>query len=112
MRQFAIALACGALASLAFAGIALTEDSKDWGAFQVGDKRSGYTYAQPETQAIQDDDFENPAFLLVDLAAELWEKTEGEAGKACTSCHEDAVERPDGLRGLDLPGCTTSPGAS
>ena len=89
MRQFAIALACGAVVSLAFAGIALTEDAKDWGAFQVGDKRSGYTYAQPETQAIQDDDFENPAFLLVDLAGELWNKTEGEAGKACTSCHDD-----------------------
>ncbi len=92
MRQFAIALACGAGASLAFAGIALTEDAKDWGTFQVGDKRSGYTYAQPETQAIQDDDFENPAFLWVEQGEELWSTAEGAANKSCASCHEDAAD--------------------
>ena len=51
--------------SLAAAGTALT-DEMDWGAYKVGDKRSGYTYAKAETRAIQDDEFDNPAFLWVD----------------------------------------------
>ena len=32
----------------------------EWGHYQVGEKRSGYTYAEPETRAMQDDSFENP----------------------------------------------------
>ena len=61
-----------------------------WGKFQVEDRRSGYTYAQKETRAMQDDDFENPAMVLVDDGAALWEKVDGAAGKSCASCHQDA----------------------
>ncbi len=59
--------------------------------------RSGYTYATPETQAIQDDDFANPSFLWVDYATELWEDVNGEAGKACSSCHGDAEDTMKGV---------------
>ena len=77
--------------TVAFVGSALTEQA-DFGAYQVGDKRSGYTYAKGETQAIQDDDFDNPAFLWVDTGEELWSTVEGAAGKSCASCHDDAAE--------------------
>ena len=91
MRRTITAVVLGAGLTVALAGTALT-DEKNWGKYQVGDLRSGYTYAKAETQAIQDDDFENPAFLWVDYGEELWGTAEGEAGKSCASCHGDAAE--------------------
>ena len=67
-------------------------DEMDWGSYQVGEKRSGYTFAKPETRAIQDDEFENPAFLWVDYGQELWDTVDGTEGKACASCHESASQ--------------------
>ena len=61
---------------------------QDWGKYQVGDTRSGYTYAKAETRAIQDDDFENPGMLWVEHGEELWGETMGEAGKSCGTCHK------------------------
>ena len=55
-----------------------------------GDKRSGYLYSKASTQAIQDDDFQNGAFLWVDQGEELWGTADGKAGKSCASCHGDA----------------------
>ncbi len=55
---------------------------------------SGYEFRIPETQAVQDDDFENPAFLWVELAEELFDEADGEAGKACADCHDG----PDSLK--------------
>jgi len=89
-RKFWIIAAVTGL-SLATAGTALTSEA-DWGAFQAGEKRSGYTYAKAETRNIQDDDFDNPGFLWVDTGAELWETVEGTAGKSCSSCHDDAAD--------------------
>ena len=59
--------------------------------YVAGDKRSGYTFAEPETRAMQDDDFANPGFLWVDKGSALWSKVEGEAGKSCAACHGDAA---------------------
>lgn len=53
------------------------------------DAWSGYKTATPETRAMQDDDFSNPAMPWVDLASENWTKVEGDAGKSCASCHGD-----------------------
>ncbi|MBB4313938.1 sulfur oxidation c-type cytochrome SoxA [Roseospira marina] len=64
----------------------------DWGPYKVGDVRSGYTYAGAQTRAMQDDDFQNPAFLWLERGAELWDTAEGAAGKACADCHGDAEE--------------------
>ncbi|MBC8269570.1 MAG: sulfur oxidation c-type cytochrome SoxA [Rhodospirillaceae bacterium] len=52
--------------------------------------KTGYDYAIPETQAMQDDDFSNPAFVWVDIGEEQWSTVDGEAGKSCESCHGDA----------------------
>ncbi len=53
---------------------------------------SGYWFRTPKTRALQDDDFENPAFLWVEQAEAEWTKVDGKAGKSCSSCH-DAVEK-------------------
>ncbi|MEL6240275.1 MAG: sulfur oxidation c-type cytochrome SoxA [Pseudomonadota bacterium] len=58
---------------------------------------SGWTFRSNETQALQLDDFDNPAFVFVDQAIDLWDAAEGSAGKACSSCHEN-VEDFAGLR--------------
>ena len=49
--------------------------------------KSGYFYATSGTQAMQDEDIDNPAFIWVDIGEEMWSKVEGEAGKSCASCH-------------------------
>jgi len=91
MRRIALAAVAVSGLTLMLAGTALTEET-NWGTYQVGEKRSGYTFAAAETRSIQDDDFENPAMLWVDTGQELWDAVDGEAGKACASCHEDAAD--------------------
>ncbi|PRX31910.1 sulfur-oxidizing protein SoxA [Meinhardsimonia xiamenensis] len=58
---------------------------------------SGWRFRSDETQAIQTDDFTNPAMIAVEAAAEVWETPDGAAGKSCASCH-GAVE--DGMKGV------------
>lgn len=58
---------------------------------------SGYWFRSDETRAMQDDDFANPGFLLVDRGEELWVQAEGAAGKSCADCH-DAAE--DSMKGV------------
>lgn len=77
------------------AGTAFAAD-KDWGPYQVGDHRSGYTYAEPETRAMQDDNFQNPGMLWTEIGEENWAKVEGEAGKSCASCHKE----PASMKGV------------
>ena len=59
---------------------------------------SGWRFRTPETQTLQMDDFENPAMPVVDIGEELWNTVEGDAGKSCASCHEDASESMKGVR--------------
>ncbi|WP_282045673.1 sulfur oxidation c-type cytochrome SoxA [Roseibium album] len=58
---------------------------------------SGWRFRSRETQSLETDDFDNPAFVFVDQGLDLWEEVDGSAGKACASCHED-VEDFAGLR--------------
>jgi sulfur-oxidizing protein SoxA len=59
---------------------------------------SGWRFRSPETQSLQMDDFENPSFTAVEQGEELWSTVEGEAGKSCASCHNDASESMKGVR--------------
>jgi sulfur-oxidizing protein SoxA len=54
------------------------------------ERRSGYTFMTPDTQAIQDDDTANPGMLWVLDGEALWKRQTGAAGKACADCHNDA----------------------
>ena len=58
----------------------------------LGEIFSGWYFRTPETQALQEDDFDNPGFLWVEQGAELWETVDGSEGKFCASCHGDAAE--------------------
>ena len=53
---------------------------------------SGWVFRSDETQALQIDDFDNPAFVFVDQALDLWDKVDGTEAKACSSCHEDVAD--------------------
>lgn len=56
--------------------------------------KSGYEFLSADTQAMQDDDFENPGMSTVDEGAELF-TTVGSNGKSCASCHGDGGEKLD-----------------
>jgi len=62
---------------------------------------SGWRFREDDTQAMQTDDFDNPAFIFVDQARDAWNTVEGTAGQSCAACHEE----PESLRGLraELP---------
>ena len=57
---------------------------------------SGWRFRSPETQALETDDFDNPAFVFVEQAMDLWEQVDGTKGRSCASCH--SVEDFAGLR--------------
>jgi sulfur-oxidizing protein SoxA len=61
-----------------------------------GERRSGFSFMTPDTQAIQNDDTANPGMLWVLDGEALWKRKVGGAGKACADCHNDA----DGMRGV------------
>ncbi|MGR3572557.1 sulfur oxidation c-type cytochrome SoxA [Brevirhabdus sp.] len=53
---------------------------------------SGWVFRSDETQQLQLDDFENPAFVFIDSAIDMYSKVDGTEGKSCASCHEDVSE--------------------
>ncbi len=59
---------------------------------------SGWRFRNASTQAMQMDDFDNPAFTSVELGESLWSTVDGEVGKSCESCHSDASESMRGVR--------------
>lgn len=58
---------------------------------------SGWVYRTTETQVLQLDDFDNPAFVFVDVGIDLYNTVDGSEGKSCANCHEN-VEDFAGLR--------------
>jgi len=79
--MFGAALAVGLSG---FVGLAVADGKMT---YRTGDRRSGYTFSSKETQAIQDDDLGNPAYLYVDDGEALYAKVDGSAGKSCQTCH-------------------------
>jgi L-cysteine S-thiosulfotransferase len=61
------------------------------------ERRSGYTFMAPDTQAIQDDNTANPGMLWVLDGEALWNKKAGAANKSCADCHSDA---PASMKGV------------
>jgi sulfur-oxidizing protein SoxA len=61
------------------------------------EKRSGFDFMTPETQALQADDMANPGMLGILQGEELWLQPEGRADIACAGCHGDAVETMRGV---------------
>src|SRR3954447_1780933 len=60
-------------------------------------RRSGFTFMAPDTQAIQNDDTANPGMLWVLDGDTLWKRKTGAADKACADCHDDAARTMRGV---------------
>lgn len=94
-----------ALGALAFAGAAHADEASDAARKGVAGPPghvfkkiiSGYEFRTKETRALQDDDLENPGFLAVERARDVWSKVDGAAGKSCASCHDDAEKSMKGV---------------
>jgi L-cysteine S-thiosulfotransferase len=54
------------------------------------ERRSGYSFMSPDSQAMQNDDTANPGMLWVLDGEKLWKSKAGETSKACADCHDDA----------------------
>jgi len=93
-KQITLLSAAIAVGASVFAN---TADATDWGQYQVGDVRSGYTYMTDESRAMQVDNFQNPGMLWVEQGTELWGTVNGKAGKSCASCHGDSGESMKGV---------------
>ena len=61
------------------------------------ERRSGYSFMAPDTQAIQSDDTTNPGMLWVLDGEKLWNRKAGAADKACADCHQAA---PVSMKGV------------
>ena len=53
-------------------------------------KQTGTAFLQPETRALQEDDFANPGFLWIDRGKALFTEAAGQS-KACSACHGEAA---------------------
>jgi len=106
-------LATAVAGSIALVGVANSQDSLPQGVTTIKvappskdhpltELYSGWHFRSPETQALQQDDFDNPGFLWVERGEELWKKVDGEAGKSCASCHNDASKSMKGV-GSQMP---------
>ena len=57
------------------------------GVVSANEPVSGYTFLAPETQAMQDDDFENPGMVTVDKGEALFHEHRPYEEYSCASCH-------------------------
>ncbi len=91
-----MAAAALSAATTAFAGLVF---GQGWevSRYEVDGRKSGYLYMDKDTQALQDDDFQNPGMFAVDRGRQLWNETAGTAGKSCASCHGDAATSMRGV---------------
>ena len=53
------------------------------------ERRSGFSFMSPDTQAMQNEDTANPGMLWVLDGEALWNGKAGASGKACADCHGD-----------------------
>ena len=53
---------------------------------------SGWLFRTAETQSLQMDDFDNPGFVFVEQAEDLFAAADGSEGKACADCHADVAD--------------------
>jgi len=63
----------------------------------LSERKSGFEFMSPESQAIQQDDFSNPGMLWVAEGEALWNAKAGAAGRSCAGCHGDAAVSMKGV---------------
>lgn len=94
MRAHALRRCASALIGLALMTRPIAVSSNE---IAPADRRSGYAFMSPDTQAMQDDDAANPAMLWVNEGAALWTRKEGSADLSCMDCHGNAHDRMKGV---------------
>jgi sulfur-oxidizing protein SoxA len=72
-------------AVLLVAAIAVPLSASD---IPTAERRSGYSFMTPDTQAIQNDDTANPGMLGVLDGEDLWKRKTGALNHACADCHD------------------------
>jgi L-cysteine S-thiosulfotransferase len=60
-------------------------------------RKSGYNIMSPSTQALQNDDSQNPAMLWAKDGEALWSRVAGDAKKSCATCHGVAAKSMRGV---------------
>jgi sulfur-oxidizing protein SoxA len=107
-----------ARAAWRFAGLAVAFATGMVAAADIppAERRSGFDFMSPQTQAMQKDDTANPGMLWVLDGERLWRQAEGSAGVACARCHGEDATSMRGVaarypsfdagsgRPIDLPG--------
>src|ERR1700704_4230258 len=63
----------------------------------AAERRSGFSFMTPETQAMQNDDTSNPGMLWAKDAEAWWNSKADAAGKSCADCHGDAATSMRGV---------------
>ena len=63
----------------------------------TADRRSGFDFMGPQTQAMQLDDMANPGMLSVLEGEDLWNREAGTANRSCADCHGDAATSMRGV---------------
>lgn len=53
---------------------------------------SGYEFLSTQAQEMQDDDFQNPGYLMIESGLEVYNKA-GENDKTCAACHGDDAQQ-------------------
>lgn len=76
-----------------FAALATAE------AIRPQDKKSGFDFMAPATQAMQQDDLGNPGMLAIAEGESLWQARDNPAGTACAGCHGEA---PRSMKGAAI----------
>ncbi|KPP84726.1 MAG: sulfur-oxidizing protein SoxA [Rhodobacteraceae bacterium HLUCCO07] len=59
---------------------------------------SGWHFRNDDTQAMEMDDFDNPAMLGAENGMAIWNTADGSEGKSCADCHGDAAESMKGVK--------------
>jgi sulfur-oxidizing protein SoxA len=72
--------------SLAIASVAIAAEPQ-----RPQPLRGGSEFQSKDVQALERDDFANPATLWLTRGAALWNDARGSAAKSCASCHGDAA---------------------
>jgi len=95
--KLAIGFAVTALLVVGLIAVARSDEGSNLAKHTVGNEKSGYVYASPDTRAMQDDDFSNPGFLWIERGKTLWNTPYGAAGKSCATCHGAAATSMKGV---------------
>ncbi|MEM1344662.1 MAG: sulfur oxidation c-type cytochrome SoxA [Pseudomonadota bacterium] len=114
MKKLVLLIASSSIAGLALAGPGpddntlviegeeMISEVETTGDHPLDTVYSGWRFRKPETQALEMDDFENPAMVAVDYAYELWETAAGTSNQSCADCHGDVEASMAGFR-ADMP---------